>query len=74
MANKREDQKTYQYRLEPKLLSSRLEKPQGSVNLEAGCLAAPSPKPHLTKVLTGITEDYCYKKIKTLVLLSPAFQ
>jgi hypothetical protein len=35
-------------------------------------LAALSTKPHLTKVLTGITEDYCYKKTKTLVLLSPA--
>ena len=51
-----------------------LEKPQGSVNLEAGCLAAPSPKTRLTKVQTGITEDYCYKKTKILVLLSPVFQ
>jgi hypothetical protein len=55
-------------------LLSWLEKPQGSVNLEAGCLVAPSTKTRLTKVLTGITEDYCYKKTKILVLLSPAFQ
>jgi hypothetical protein len=25
----------------------------------------------MTKVQTGITEDYCYKKTKILVLLSP---
>jgi hypothetical protein len=35
-------------------------------------MAALSTKTRMTKVLTGITEDYCYKKTKTLVLLSPA--
>jgi hypothetical protein len=70
-------QETYQYRLEPKSLASmkaivQARKAPGQRQFGGRLFGCSEPKPHLTKVLTGITEDYCYKKTKALVLLSPA--
>jgi hypothetical protein len=63
MANRQEGQKTYRYRLEPKSLASlkaaaQARKAQGQRQFGAGCLAASSTKTRMTKVQTGITEDY----------------